>query len=200
MLKIMKLFILLNEYGQEILQDVFLFEISRVKGKTISVFFASQKQRLLDLTLKQEQEDNSVPLNKADLRKIFKDASMKMQCSRHLQQKCCCNFDVKDDIDMRILDFDVSLMSCILLNCTKLQSIDEQIKKLRKHRNKLSHISKEGLYSDNVNLEFEKTAKCIIAISSHLGTWCELKAKIKIDKLKLSDDIGIPKVRKSENF
>lgn len=79
----MNLFILFNEYGQEILQDVFMFEISRVKEETISGFFASRKQRLPDLTLK--QEDNSIPFKTADLRKIFKDVSINMQCDMHMQ-------------------------------------------------------------------------------------------------------------------
>ena len=188
MLNVMKLFILVNEYGQELLQDLFLFEISRVKKETISKFFASRKQMLFDLTLK--QEDNSVPLKTADLRKIYKDKSMK--CDEHMQGKCCCNYDVKDNIDLLILDFDVSLMGCILLHCLKLESINGEIRQLRTCKNKLSHIPKDQIHSVNVISNWEIAATSIIGISRHLGTWCGLKSTIRIKKLRLNDEKRIP--------
>ena len=96
--------------------------------------------------------------------------------------KCCCNVDVKNGIDLRILDFDVSLMGCILLNCLKLESIKGQIRQLRTRKNKLSHIPKYKIYSVNVNSDWEIAAKSIIGITRHLGTWCELKSTIRIKK------------------
>lgn len=202
---VMKLFILINEYGQDLLQKVFVFEISKEEEEekeeeAISRFFASQKQRLLDLSLKQGK--NSIPLKTADLMKIFTHESIKMQCDIHvhMQETCCCNFHVRDNIDLLILDFDVSLMSCILLNCLKLQKINMHISQLRTQKNKLSHMPREKIYSGDFNSEWEKAAESIIGISTHLGNWYKKMTTTIIKKLRLNDDIGIPKVRNSRTL
>lgn len=187
---------MVNEYGQEILQDLLIFEISREKEKTISGFFESQKQRLLQLTHK--EGESRTTLKASDLRKFFTDKSIKMPCEIHMHQECCCNFDVKNDIDQLMLDFDVSLMCCITLNCLpQRQSVKKHINELRKCRNTLGHPAKVKTDPYHFNLQWETVAKSIIGISKYLGTWCELKATIKIKKSKLSDYVGLSEVRKN---
>lgn len=193
----LKLFILVNEYGQEILQDLLIFEISkRGEKKPVSGFFGSHKQTLLDLTLK--KGESRTTLTTSDLKKIFKDRSIRMRCYRHMQQKCCCNFDVKDDIDLLIFDFDVSLMCCITLNCLpQLQKIKGHINQLRDCRNKLGHPAEVKTDPYSFISQWEIAAEAIIGISRHLGPWCALKATIKIKKFKSSDYVEISEVRKN---
>lgn len=188
----LKLVLLLLKYGGRVLQDRIECELQRQKQQTVSDFLEENKHKILHLTLGYKKEccqQNCRSKNYAALSGEY------LKCMFHnMEQICCspyekkCSFNLKPRVDLDISFWDITLTSCLLLECDILtdQSQKQVIKNLRNHRNSraLLHRGTPSMGVEEFHKTWQEVSNAIKEVAEVFEPWYFNHYCDKIDKMK----------------
>nr|XP_022290877.1 uncharacterized protein LOC111102362 isoform X2 [Crassostrea virginica] len=209
----LKLVLLLLKYGGRVLQDRIECELERQKQQTVSDFLEEYKHKILHLTLRYKKEccqkdcrsKNRAALNEQYLKCMFH--IMEKKCCSSYMQECFCNLEPRADLDISF--WDITLTSCLLLECDILtdQSQKQVIKNLRNHRNSraLLHRGTPSMGEEEFVKTWKEVSNAIKEVAEVFEPWyfkhyCDKIDKLKDGTLSTSDIEGCWKKIKDADF
>mgnify|MGYP003684274907 CR=1 FL=1 len=188
----LKIVLLLLKFGGRVLHHRIECELQRQKQQTVSDFLEENKHKILHLTLGYKNEcckqncrsKNHAALNGQYLKCMFHN--MEQTCCSPHEKRCSCNFKPRVDLDISF--WDITLTSCLLLECDILtdQSKKQVIKNLRNHRNSraLLHRGTPSMGEEEFDKTWKEVSNAIKEVAEVFEPWYFKHYCDKIDKLK----------------